>query len=242
MENHNKNLLITGATSGIGESVAILAKKDNYNLTLLGRDFSKGITKSDLLKSESLVNYDLNDIENLKVIVDLVPVLDGIVFSAGVNKYVPFKYITKKLITELFTINFTSQVLLLKELLKKGKINNNSSIVFISSISSIIGSPGISIYSATKSALIGLVKTLAIEMAVNKIRVNAVSPGMVLTPMTEKTQNTLSKELIDEDMKKYPLGYGLPEDVANLVIFLLSTKSKWITGTNIVVDGGFTAL
>ena len=98
---------------------------------------------------------------------------------------------------------------------------------------------GNGIYSASKSALSGFAKVLALELSSQKIRVNSISPGMVRTPMADQTAKILSEDAIKEDEKKYPLGYGEPEDISNTVIFLLSDASKWMTGSDVIIDGGY---
>jgi NAD(P)-dependent dehydrogenase (short-subunit alcohol dehydrogenase family) len=137
--------------------------------------------------------------------------------------------------------NLFSPFFLTQSLFKKKKILNNSSILFVSSISGpIIGSKGNMMYSASKSAVNGIIKVLALELAEKKIRVNAISAGMVNSEMWKDTNNLISSDDLIQDSKKYPLGYGKPSDVASLASFLVSNESTWITGSTIVIDGGFT--
>ena len=127
-------------------------------------------------------------------------------------------------------------------LLAKKKINNCASIVFLSSISGfLIGSPGNLMYSSSKAALNGIVKTLAIELASKKIRVNSINAGMIKSEMWQKADSFITQEHLLTDSLKYPLGYGEVSDAASLVAFMVSDESRWITGTSIVADGGFTA-
>ena len=119
--------------------------------------------------------------------------------------------------------------------------NASYSFVFFSSINgTLIGSRGHSLYAAAKGAINGIVKSLANELSKRKIRVNAVAPGLVETGLFEVNKELISDEDMESYRKKYPLGFGMPEDVCNLVIFLLSDASKWITGQIIVIDGGVT--
>jgi NAD(P)-dependent dehydrogenase (short-subunit alcohol dehydrogenase family) len=139
-------------------------------------------------------------------------------------------------------INLDSVLVLFSELLKKKKINKNASVVFISSISAIRGAKGNGLYAITKAALDGISKVYANELSSKLIRVNSIQPGMVETDMSMLAENILSKETMDIDRSKYPLGYGETKDIALPVIFLLSNASKWITGQSIVIDGGRTSI
>ena len=127
-------------------------------------------------------------------------------------------------------------------LLRKKKIQKNSSIIFISSISGVyrsqIGEGG---YGATKAALTGYVKSLALELAPQSIRVNTILPGVVETPLLEVSNGTFGEEELDALQQKYPLKrFGRPEDIAHCAVYLLSDASNWMTGSNILIDGGFT--
>lgn len=162
-------------------------------------------------------------------------------YIVRIVKPVPIKFINEQQIDEVFSINFKSVVLLNAQLLQQKKINNNASIVLISTISTLHPYFGGGIYIASKAALEGYGKTLALELAVKKIRVNILQPAMVNTAIY---QSTIAAAYSQEEMKKYanqyPLGIGEPEDIASAVCYLLSQKSKWITGTCIPMDGGLT--
>ena len=118
---------------------------------------------------------------------------------------------------------------------------DGGSIVFISSVMGVVGENGKTLYSMTKGALISAVKSMSVELAPRKIRVNAISPGMVETPMSKNAIYSRNEESLDKLRKMHPLGFGKPEDVANASVFLLSDASRWITGTNLIVDGGYLA-
>jgi NAD(P)-dependent dehydrogenase (short-subunit alcohol dehydrogenase family) len=154
---------------------------------------------------------------------------------------VPLKFIKKDDFTNILDTNLISPFFLTQKLLNRKKLFTSSSIVFISSISGpIIGSKGNLMYSASKSAVNGMIKTLALELAYLKIRVNSISAGMVLTEMWDTGNDIIAIDQLRFDEKKYPLGYGKPKDIASIVLFLVSDGSTWITGSTIIADGGFT--
>lgn len=150
----------------------------------------------------------------------------------------PVKFIREKHLQEVFKINYFASVLLTGSLLSKGKIKNASSIIFVSSVSTQLPYFGGTAYIASKAATESYCKTLAFELAPQKIRVNCISPGLVRTAVYEEMRTGYGDEKMEEYEKKYPLGFGKPADVANAVVFLLSDASGWITGTIINLDGG----
>jgi NAD(P)-dependent dehydrogenase (short-subunit alcohol dehydrogenase family) len=139
-------------------------------------------------------------------------------------------------------VNFTAPALLSADLIKKKKISKNASIVFISSISGVMcAAVGGSIYSASKGAVNGLIKGMALDLAAKGIRANSVNPGVIETHIFDA--GTITAEQLEDDKKRYPLKrHGKPEEVAYAVIYLLSNASSWVTGSNLVIDGGFTLL
>lgn len=241
----NKTILVTGASSGIGKETAISISKMGGNVVLNGRNSDRlKETALQINKDSTLVICgDITDEQTIKNIVESMPKIDGIVHAAGIMKLLPFKFISALDLNLMMNINFTSPTLLSLEIVKKKKINNNGSIVYISSINgSVVGSKANSMYAASKGAISGMVKGMAIDLAKTKIRVNEIAPGMIETIGALEIENIVSADAILEDKKKYPLGtYGKPEDVALACVYLLSDASKWVTGTKIVVDGGFTA-
>lgn len=238
----DKKILVTGASSGIGRQTAISTSFMGASLILSARNLERLEETKKMCKDESsvsLLRADLlNDEEVDQLVLDL-PELDGIVLVSGIMKTLPFKFVTRKDIELIMQTNFLSPAIFLSKLLKKNKIKNGGSIVFVSSIGgNNIGTIGNSMYGSTKAAINGLQKTLTIEVAPKKIRVNNVAPGMVKTEMWQN--GAVSSDELKIDEKKYPLGYGTTEDVANGIIYLLSDASKWVTGTSLILDGGFT--
>jgi len=236
-----KTILITGATSGIGLSVCETVHRMGGTVIAIGRDFSK-LEALDLGSHHQFIKFDLSDLDKIAELILQLPGIDGFVHSAGIVELNPIKFFKPELYESIRKTNLDSFLYIMNGLVKKKKLNASSSIVAISSISGIYGMKGNGLYGMTKAALNLAVKTFANELAGQKIRVNAVAPGMVKTQITLNTIETLGSEQIKADESKYPLGYGAPEDVANPVVFLLSDAAKWITGEILTLDGGRTAV
>ncbi|MDD2799748.1 MAG: SDR family NAD(P)-dependent oxidoreductase [Bacteroidales bacterium] len=238
---NGKTILVTGASSGIGQCVAIECAKLGAKLVIVGRNRERLNHTSASLAGEGhlSIELDLNVYESVSNIIPQLPKLDGIVYCAGIQKSNPAKLISRADLDEIFNSNLFSTINLNKEILTCKKLNKSASIVFISSTAAgIVAEFGNGAYSATKGAITSFSKVLALELSFLKTRVNCVSPGMVHTPLLDTI--SVDKEQLIEDEKRYPLGYGMPTDVAYAVIYLLSDAAKWLTGTNIVLDGGLT--
>lgn len=236
-----KIIMITGASSGIGQVTSIECSRLGAKLVLTGRDEPRLKKTYESLKGSGhkYVVADLKDSAQLKYLIDTSPSLNGLVHSAGIVKTIPVGFISTDAISSIFDINFKGPALLTQGLMKNKKIVNGGSIVIISSISGIVCAlMGNGVYSASKGAITAIAKVMALEFASKKIRVNCILAGMVKTDMTDNLQ--FSEDEIIEDAKKYPLGYGEPYDVALGVVYLLSDASKWITGTDLKMDGGYT--
>ena len=237
----NKTILVTGASSGIGKQVSIDVSKMGGKVILLGRNIDR--LNSTLIEltadKHQSFNIDLtNDNERSELIKEL-PKLDGIVHCAGVVNPYPIQFLTQKKIDETLNINYEVPVLLMSELIANRNLNKKASIVFLSSISGQHPHKGGAMYSGSKAAIEAFSKVLALELQNQGIRSNCISPGMVRTNMYEQAESGMSKESMDEHVAQYPLGVGFPEDISNATIFLLSDASRWMTGTNIILDGGF---
>ncbi|MGK4569265.1 SDR family NAD(P)-dependent oxidoreductase [Flavobacterium sp. 3HN19-14] len=237
-----KTFLVTGGTSGIGLEICRHIAGFGGNLIVTGRNEEKlKALENELGKQINFTSiiFDLEDLTNIDDVVKQIenPV-DGVIHSAGMVQLQPVKFLNAGLMEKIRTVNYDAIVLMLSKLLKQKKINNSASIIFITSIAAAIGMKGNLHYSSAKSALSAAARVFASELAVQQIRVNCIAPGQVRTPMTDEIGAALGDETMAIDEKKYPLGYGKPEDVANLAVFLLSDKSRWITGTTIVIDGG----
>jgi NAD(P)-dependent dehydrogenase (short-subunit alcohol dehydrogenase family) len=164
--------------------------------------------------------------------------LEGVVHCAGISRLSPVRMMTEAHLLEIMAINVNAPMLLTQGLLKKQKIQNGGSILFISSVAAHIGVPGVAGYSGSKAALIGMMRCLAMEVVKKKIRVNCLSPALVNSPLLEATAELVGS--MEQEEKNYPLGFGGPEDVANACVFFLAGASRWITGATLVMDGGLT--
>jgi NAD(P)-dependent dehydrogenase (short-subunit alcohol dehydrogenase family) len=219
--------LIIGATSGIGNQITQDLEK-SHQLFITGRNQSK----LDLLNNDMACVYllDLNNENGFDVLLEKLPVLDGVVFCAGVTNHTPAKFIQQKHIEEVFNVNVLGVIKLVTILLKEKKIARYGSLVFLSSIATKFPYFGGSLYVASKMALEGFAKTLAIELSDKKIRVNCVSPAFVRTDMSQKVEDLSSEDTFEVFSKKHPFGVVEIKDVSNMVCHLLSDESISITG------------
>ena len=238
---NGKIILVTGASSGIGRQVAISVSKMGGRCVITGRN--EQALQETFAQLEGAGHFsvaaDLLEASGRERLIGAMQAVDGFVHCAGNVKAFPIKFLEQKHVDEMMKLNFESPVLLTSGLLKAKKFNRGASLVYLSSISSQFPPKGGAMYGSSKAALESFVKTLAQEVVPMGIRANSISPGMVRTPLYDRAEEAVSKEHMDNHMKSYPLGAGDPEDVANAAIYLLSPASKWVTGINIILDGGF---
>lgn len=242
-----KTVLVTGASSGIGRGIAVECSKMGAKVVINGRNKERLQKTFDQLEGEGHIKIvaDLSIQEDIERLVNEVPDLNGFVNSAGIPKICPVKRIDRQTLEEIMNVNAFGPILLISQLLRKKKLQKKSSIVLIASISGVcMANTGEGPYAATKAALAGYTKTAAFELAAQGTRVNTICPGLVPTEIL-----TLSNEMFSEDQLKetmygrYPLKrVGTPEDIANGAIYLLSDASSWVTGINLVIDGGYTVV
>ena len=246
----NKKILITGASSGIGKATAIECAKLGATIYATARDE----TRLEIVLNSLDVSYgqkhqmllaDLNSEEGIAKVVSFANSLDGVVSNAGiVNRLSPIKFLKSEDLRKTFDINVSSHVKLARDLFKKKKLNRNSSYVFTASIGGVTAySAGNAIYGMSKSAINSFCKYCAVDFASMQIRSNAVCPGMIRTPMTTPSGEVSEDDYQEDINNHYLLGrYGMPEEVARTIVFLLSDASSFITGSSIVVDGGYSVL
>ncbi len=234
-----KTILVTGASSGIGRATAIECSKMGAKVVITARNEERLKETLASLEGEGhqMICFDLAEIEKLDEFVASLPLINGFVSNAGITVIAPVKFIKESSLRELLQVNTVSPILLLQRLLKKKVLGKESSVVFTSSMAALgKGTPGNTMYSASKGALSAFVQNAALELSSQRIRINAVCPGTVDTPLIHS--GGVTDEQLNEDAKKYPLGYGQPNDIALGIVYLLSDAAKWVTGTNVIIDGG----
>ncbi len=231
-----KRVLVTGASSGIGRQAAIAASRAGAAIVATGRDPERLAETMSMLESREgniATTGDLAVDGDLTKIAEAAGTVDGVVHAAGITGPIPVRVVTRPFIQDRFDANYFGPLLLTQRILARNRMRANGSIVFIASISAHTGTRGMSVYSSTKASLVVTAKCLALEVAKHGIRVNCLSPGLVRTPLFKPDE----QEWLDNEEKRYPLGLGTPEDVANAALFLLAPASRWMTGQTIIMDG-----
>jgi NAD(P)-dependent dehydrogenase (short-subunit alcohol dehydrogenase family) len=239
----DKNILITGASSGIGKKCAITCNNLGANVILIDMD-EKGLmqTYTELKTGNNL--FFVQDITNFVKLEEIIMTsvqklgkISGFIHSAGIEISYPLKNLNAEHYEKIYSINTISAFEISRILSKKKYIVEvNASFVYIASIMGIVSDLALTAYSSSKGALISGSKAIALELAKKKIRVNCISPGHIQTPLLD---NSVSSNLNSNDIR-YPLGLGNTDDIALGAVYLLSEASKWITGHNLVIDGGYT--
>lgn len=239
---NGKMILVTGASSGIGKTTAIECSRMGATVVITSRNeerLSQTLSQLDTSfgAAHQMIVADLTDEGSLNTLVSQIDILDGLVNNAGINRVKPVNFIKQEDFDFMFQSNTWTAVNLTRLLCKKKKIKKNGSVVFTSSVSAFFNAPGRALYAGSKAALTAFMRSFAVELADKGIRANAVHPGMVETKMIAEN---LTEEELQKNLKEYPLNrFGKPEDVAWAIIYLLSDASAWVTGTSLIIDGGF---
>lgn len=242
-----KNILISGAASGIGRQCAISCSDTGARLILLDRNKDGLVETLKMLSGQEheIVAMDItqyDEIENnVKEIILSIGGIHGFIHSAGIEMTVPLKILDNKKLEDVFSVNTIAAIEISKILSKKKYIAEKASFVFISSIMAVMGQPGKTAYCASKGALSSAARAMALELAGKNIRVNTILPGLVLTEMSKQLLDSISDEARISIENMHPIGIGNVTDVANACIYLLSDAAKWVTGTSMIVDGGYSA-
>jgi len=236
--NKEQFFIVTGASSGIGEGIALLLNKLGASVIAIGRDelrLTQMQQKSQYPENIFLETKNLS--ENIEQLPEYIKSLknkytkfQGLVYCAGITKTEPLQLTQYEEALKLFNINYFAPVMMAKGMAdRRNNAGKGTAMVFISSVAAMAAPRGLGIYSGSKAAISSTIKSIARELASHNIRANCISPSDIVTPMT----------LADPDVlysKQYPMGYGEVSDVANLAVFLLAKESKWITGQNYIVD------
>ena len=238
-----KRFVVTGASSGLGKQITLdIVKAGGYVLALARRiELLKEIQQV----SPSQISFaalDVADFKELRITLDKYgseKKIDGSVHAAGINRLTPLKAFNWLEAEKIFKTSVFGGIELIRLLSSVRLSAPNSAHVLISSVAAIKGEIGFTAYSAAKSAILGAMRSMALELAPKGIRVNAISPGLVETPLTSDMEKSYPSG-VESIISKHPLGLGKPADVAALVLFLLSEQARWISGANIIIDGGYT--
>jgi NAD(P)-dependent dehydrogenase (short-subunit alcohol dehydrogenase family) len=237
--------LVTGASSGIGKASAILLSQCGARLVLSGRDEARLDQTLSVLSGASHLKY-VSSLENadqstewLKEVLQHTGPLSGVFHCAGVELIRPVKITKQSQLNDVFGSSLFAAHGIARALIAKNAIVEGGSIIFMSSVAGSRGQVGMSAYSAAKSGIDGLTRSLACEFASKRIRVNSIAAGAVQTPMHNRLTTSSSEEATLAYEQSHLLGFGDAEDVAQAALYLLSPMSKWVTGTTMVVDGGF---
>lgn len=237
----SKTVLVTGASSGLGKQTAITASEYGARVIITARNAARLNETYRSLHGEGHLQFlaDLTVQADIDRLVAGLPMLDGLVHSTGISELSPARFITQETISRTYRICFDAAVLLTGGILKKKKLaKDNSSIVFISSISTRYPFVGGAMYISAKAALEAYARVLGLELASRGTRVNCVSPAFVRTPMLDETAENFSREVVDKIEQRQLLGLGDPVDIANTIVFFLADASKWVTLTNLILGGG----
>ena len=243
-----RRVLVTGAASGIGFATCALLSRLGARVVAADVDNSGLVEVERELSGEghAFLRRDLRDVESIPSWMEEVASaggrLSGVVHAAGLRSIQPVRLLTPSSYRDVLLVNTEAALALAKGFQSRKVIGpSGGSLVFISSVMACAGSPGAAAYSLSKAALHGLGRTLAIELAPRNIRVNSVAPGFVKTPMFERVSAMWNAEQRARVEADHPLGLGTPNDVANACAFLLADTGRWITGSVLMVDGGYTA-
>ncbi len=240
----HKTFLVTGASSGIGRAVSIALGEQGAKVVITGRNQER-LQNTAQQVGDNAISYlaDITQDDERQQLIEKLPQLDGVCHAAGIIDPFPIRYLDEKRFDKVFNINAKAPILLTSLLLRKKRLNDNSALVFLSTISSNRTMQGGSLYSASKAAIEAFSHAITLEHAAKGIRANCLKPGLVRTALLDKAEAVAaagtSKENTDAYVASYPLGLGKAEDVAQATLFLLSDASKWMSGADITLDGGF---
>jgi NAD(P)-dependent dehydrogenase (short-subunit alcohol dehydrogenase family) len=247
MQLTGKRVLVTGASSGIGRDTAVLLSQLGASVLACGRDAARLEETRAMLAGEGhgIEAFDLLDTEGIPAWMQQAAArfgtLDAVVHCAGIHSTMGVRFQAVADAELMMKANWASAWAIAKGLRQKPVRGPEVALVFVSSIMALVGQPGLTAYASSKGAVVALTRALAMELAAEKIRVNCVVPGHVKTEMAEKVGEYLSPEQMQEIARQHPLGIGTARDVSHAIAFLVAETGRWLTGSSIVVDGGFTA-
>jgi len=245
---NEKRILVTGASSGIGRAVSQQAANKGASLILFGRNIERLEETYHSLQGDGHEYHSIDVVDypqfeqTIRLSVANAGSISGFVHCAGIENTTPLRASTPQFFKEIFEINVFAGFEIARIISQKNMVHRSgASFVFISSVMGRLGEPGKIAYCSSKSALLSGSKAMALELAGKRIRCNCVLPGIVETEMVKKLFDTIPPESQQKIIDKHPLGLGKPDDVAALVCFLLSDQANWITGSEYIIDGGYSA-
>ncbi len=243
-----RRILVTGAASGIGLATARLLSSLGARIAAV--DLNADTVATEVLRFDGAGHtshaFDLRDLDGIPSWMAELAACGGpfygLVHAAGLSCVQPVRLLEPARYRDALLVNTEAALALARGFQRKAVFEvRGGSIVLISSVMAVAGSPGTAAYGMTKAALIGLAKSLAVELAPKGIRVNCVAPGYVKTPMFDRVSAVWDEGQRAGVEAEHPLGLGEPGDVANAIAFLLADTARWITGSVMFVDGGYTA-
>ena len=241
-----KRILVTGATSGIGRAAAIFFASHGAQLIFTGRNEGRLKSLQDQLSGVGHIGSIL-DMNNADVVVDWLKnltasygVLNGVFHSAGIELVRPARMIKQENLDQLYASSLNAAFGIARAVSSKTCLADNGSVVYMSSVAALTGQIGLTAYSAVKSGIDGLVRSLACELASRRVRVNSIAAGAIETEMHDRIIRGGGSDAATAYEKSHLLGFGGVDDIMNAALFLQSDASKWITGTTMIVDGGYT--
>lgn len=244
-----KKVLITGASSDIGRAVSVELHRRGAFVILAGKDQNKLKETASLLTSNNyhIVCFGLNQQAEISPRIEKISQeigrIYGLCYAAWVDQTRPFSSYKPEIVQSILDVNLLAAIETARAICRRNVMEERGgSMVFLSSIAAHVGVVGRVGYSASKGGIAAAARSMAVELARRNIRVNCVSSGLVKTPMTDKAFAQLTKEQITAIKNAHPLGIGKPEDVARAAAFLLAPQNTWITGADLIIDGGYTAI
>lgn len=242
----DQRFIVTGASSGIGEGVALLLNELGASVVGIGRNVERLYamrTKAKYPENVFLEQKDLaEDISGLpayvKLLKDKYGKFSGMAYCAGITAVMPAKAFDIEMARHTFDVDYFAPIFMAKGLIdKRNTIGRGTSMVFMSSMDAVLSVKSQSLYSGAKAALSATIRAMSKEVSPFGVRMNCLLPSMIKTPMTIG-ESTEHYGLTEQGDDRYPFGWGEPLDVANFVAFLLSEKSKYLSGQNYIVDSG----